>query len=648
MLYLYNTILLKGLKVMSKKHREQSNTKKGKNCWKNTSVFINPKENTDINQEVLKKLSEDATRHVLTVPRKVNLLDINFDIQVEQSKKVEADTVKFADTTTAKFSNPDEDNGSNAQGKKKDFVLGKDQEAFLESALGEPEISDEKLAILSFFRLNMHRGITRQEVSDFFNTYFGIKTFRVIKNKLKVLGIEMVLGLVIDLRHRYVPKEKLRYPEKRLLKKVKREVEKQKTTVQNEEKNLPKAETSEMANEVIDEVKSETGEEMVSNEHRINEPVGLKTLFQSKKNVRYYFLADDIFDFRIKTFVELIDNLASLGIQPVFCMFEEDLPKLDAKKEECFAAQHFLKLFAMDDNGDYTCLFHGNRPSGDNFINYCLNNKVTVVTGDPLTILNCKMNSVKVYVPDFFKTRTPNPLKGDNVLGFDSCVALNVKKQDLNDLLKNAKSILLPDIVVGEVNKNVYLLRVCAYYGDVKKAERVSEVQDKNIVNFYKENSVDMVYTLDAGFKVFARFAKVPCIFLKDKLLVQSNIEIYDIIKNHKYSEPEVDISEVNKVFYDSLINYENGKLRMDSDTKAFVFVYRKEFKRTESIKYLDLFTGDKIIITKKNKILITELTDVKLGVGRILFWGTESELYKKYPKFCAEFKSFKGNWGIK
>lgn len=648
---------------MGKKHRALLNAKKGQNSEQ--SLGIKPEE--------LKKLSEDFSKCSLTVFSKVNLTEFQCKQPSFEEEEPVIGSIKFSENAMVKSSNPDKDDGMKKSNKNKESLSEKDIDSFFENAFCEPDISDEKLAILNFFKLNSERKLTREEVSDFFNTYFKIKTFKIIKRKLKSLGIEEVLEFVIDLRHRYTPEGEIHYPDKGLLDKIVVEAEDADEKVSSENTNEVISDNTEEAkqllennsiqeeneskevsliSETVDEVpkneivapesSNESEADVISQEQRIVEPINLKKLFQSRKNVRYYYFADDIFEFRLKPFIELVEKIVSQGIQPVFCLFEEDVPKLDAKKEDSYAAQHFLKLFALDDNGDYTCLFHGNRPTDDNFINHCLNNKVTVVTGDAFTILNCRMNGVNVFIPDHCKDRTPNPFKGDKVLGFDSCVAINMKNTEIDELVREAKSIVLSDIQLSEIHSNIYLCRLCAYYGEIRKAEKISDNSDKNIVNFYKENPVDMVYTLDAGFKVFARFAKVPCTFLVDNLKQPANIELYDIIRNHKYSEPDIDVSKVDNVFYDSLINYVDGKLRMDADTRGFVYVYRKGFKKTDSFKYLELFVGDRIMIVKKNKILITELVDLRRGVGKVLFWGTETEMVQKYPEYSSEFKAFK------
>ena len=625
---------------MSKKHRTLSSTKKGQNSEQ--SLGINP--------EDLKKLSEDFSRHKITVFSKVNLKDFLLEQPSFEEETTAIGSIELSDKAIVRSSNPDKDDGKKRSDKNKESLSEKDIDSFFESALSEPGISDEKLAILNFFKLNCARKLTREEVSEFFNAYFKIKTFKIIKRKLKSLGIEEVLKAVIDLRHRYTPKGQIHYPDKSLLDKIAIEAEEDEKVipkVTEEVKDLLETDSIQEGNEAkeassISETADESEADVTAEEQRIVEPVSLKKLFQAKRNVRFYYLADDIFEFRLKSFIELIEKIASQGIQPVFCLFEEDLPKLDSKKEDCFAAQHFLKFFALDDNGDYTCLFHGNRPTDDNFINHCLNNKVTVVTGDAVTILNCRLNGVNVFIPEHCKARTPNPFRGDKVLGFDSCVAINLKNTEIDELVRDAKTILLSDIQLNEIHSNIYICRLCAYYGEIKKAEKVSENSDKNIVNFYKENPVDMVYTLDAGFKVFARFAKVPCTFLVDNLKLTANTDIYDLVRNHKYSEPDIDVSKVDNVLYDSLINYVDGKLRMDSDTRGFVFVYRKGFKKTDSFKYLELFVGDWIMIVKKNRILITELVDLRRGVGKVLFWGTEMEMTKKYPEYSSEYRIFK------
>lgn len=647
---------------MGKKHRTLQNTKNGKSSEQSLSIM----------PEKLKKLSEDFAKGSVSVFYKVDVLEALTKAENESINR----GIKIPDASIAKCSNPDKDDGKKKCDKNKESLSEKDRDSFFENAIADPEITDEKLVILTFFQLNSLRKLTREEVSEFFNTYFKIKTFKVIKRKLKSLGIEKVLEFVIDLRHRYTPEGEIFYPEKALLDRIVVETENVSNAIQNTvntnsvkdslEKSQddteagvkgvsepkaevpePKAEVSEPEAEVpISDKKN--AEKKSSEEQWITEPVSLKKLFLNKKNVRYYFFADDIFDFRLKSFIDLIEKITSQGIQPVFCLFEEDLLKLDAKKEECYAAQHFLKLFAMDDSGEYTCLFHGNRPTEDSFINHCLNNKITVVTGDAVTILNCKMNSVNVFIPECCKDRTSNVCKGDKILGFDSCVAINLNNSEIDELLKEAKTILLSDIQLKEIHSNLYLLRLCAYYGEIKKAEKVSENMDKNIVHFYKENPVDMVYTLDAGFKVFARFANVPCTFLAEHLKQHATFDLYDIVRSHRYSEPDIDVAKVQKVFYDALINYVDGKLRMDSTTRDFVFVYRNEFKKTDSLKYIELFVGDKIFILRKNNVLLTEVIDIKQGIGKILFWGTEFEMLKQYPQYSIGYKNLKIKTNLK
>ena len=129
-----------------------------------------------------------------------------------------------------------------------------------------------------------------------------------------------------------------------------------------------------------------------------------------------------------------------------------------------------------------------------------------------------------IFLTLSLKELFPSPFDSKGkVLGFDSCVAF-LKKEDIIPLLSGAKTILLSDVQVREIPNNSYILKVCAYYGKVKKAEpQISGIADQTIVNFYKNNVVDIVYTMDSGFMVFAKFAKIHCEFIKDKSGVTSS-----------------------------------------------------------------------------------------------------------------------------
>lgn len=365
----------------------------------------------------------------------------------------------------------------------------------------------------------------------------------------------------------------------------------------------------------------------------------LSNLFALNKKTKNFILGDDVYHkMGIEDFFDFLDEISSPDYIPVFWFFEHDLLVLDSKKEYSVLARHLIKFMAEDENNTYTCLVQGNKPSGRKLADFCSENHITCVTGKYDDILECRLHSAKVIIPEFFKKKFPNPLKGDKVVGFDSSAAF-MKESAINELLSDAKTLILSSIQATElVNPNIYLLKVCAYYGQIRGAKRVaSNPPDKDIVQFYKTNPVDIVYTFDSGFRMFAKFANVPCQLIK-KFIQFTPSDISKKI-NSIFSRGfnEEGLEDCDRIVFDTLADSFDGKMRFYSQNEDFngiVTIFRNSHKMKFTVHYIDLINGDIIVVRKNKKALVAEVTNSKNCVGKIRFFGEEAELPRKFPNY--------------
>lgn len=394
---------------------------------------------------------------------------------------------------------------------------------------------------------------------------------------------------------------------------------------------------SENTSENVEPIESESEKEQKNKDEK--KEIRLSDLLAVNKKTKNFIFSDDIYhEMNIEDFLAFIDEIASTDYVPVFWFFEHDLLILDSKKENSVLARHLIKFMAEDEDNNYTHLVQGDKPKGRKLVDFCSENHITCVTGKYDDILECRLHSAKVHIPKFFKERFPNPLKGDKTIGFDSSAAY-MKENAINELLSDAKTVILSSIQVTElINPNIYLLKVCAYYGQIRGAKRISSnPPDKDIVQFYKTNPVDVVYTFDSGFRMYAKFANVPCQLIK-KFVQFTPSDISKKI-NSIFSKDfnEENLEDSDRIVFDTLVDTFDGKMRFypqNEDFDGIITVFRNGHKLRPRVHYFDLINADFIIIRKNKKALVAEITNAKNCVGKIRFFGEEAELPRKYPNF--------------
>ncbi len=503
------------------------------------------------------------------------------------------------------------------------------------------KVDVEKL--IEFLLANKKRGVTRSEVVEF----VGVSSFGIIKAKLgRVKNFEKYFAIIKDLRKDKPPVGELCNPF---------ESETAQEKVDNTD-NSSKVEDSNYALKITAIEPCDVTEEpnnIETSKSNVKDVYKKKAKMNSEANtfVPKYNLSDivgikhklknimfdqSIYSLGLNNFNEILEQVVNHNEKPVLWFSVREINDFDHKKSaKNIFPQQILKLIALDTNHTYTKLIP-NKPTGDKLAIFCKDNDITLVSGDPKTIAWCKLYGAKFQIPKYYLQKYPNPFKGKGICGLDTNVIL--EPQEMVSLVLNQYATsMLSDIQVEETSGSPEIFRYCAYYGRFKKAERMYNYNDHDIVSFYKSNPVDMFYTNDYGCAAFARVESIPyemyfkknqiveeCILNKLNSCVGYDLAFYDNIKSGE------------EIKFDCFIDKKsNGKLHFLKSTDFDISVFDSQNKkRTSNFRFIAVENHDIIVLRKNETILIAAVTNTTEAIGKVLYYGQENKLPKKYNCF--------------
>lgn len=352
-----------------------------------------------------------------------------------------------------------------------------------------------------------------------------------------------------------------------------------------------------------------------------------KTLLYSnlfyRKIVKVLF-DSSILDLTINQFNGILKKMSRNGIRPKFIVFTEDVFQLDMKKNESFLAKELLKFFAQDSENNFHELFDGKKPTQKLLGKFCAEYQFTLVSGITKNIVWAKLYNVEVIIPDPFLKKIPNPCHGKGIVGLDSCM-MSIHQKELDELLKNYEKILISDIQLEEIPGG-YLLDLVALYGDVDFASRNSRDKDQNICNFYGENKVAAMYTIDYGCFLFGKLSHVNCILYDYSKASRSSL--LKIANNLFTRVNEVQIGD--EIIFDKMTNIIDNAIMILNDFPNISIFTPIGQKRDKEIR--KAYSQDFLTIHISNTVIIAQIR--KRQRALVLYVGQETDTPREYKKF--------------
>lgn len=353
--------------------------------------------------------------------------------------------------------------------------------------------------------------------------------------------------------------------------------------------------------------------------------------------VKNFIFDESIFKLDTKIYQKLLQEIMSPNYRPVIWLFESQLFYLDKVKENYPVARDLLKFFAQDDDNKYTKLLQGEMPKADELGKFCKNNDIILVSGKAPNIVWCKVNDVKVIIPNYFKNLHRSPFTGNEIIGIDSCV---MGAPYMKSIFPKTKTVWISDIQLQERGfSESEFYTVLAYYGKFGRAEMIDGHHDKSIINFYKQNGVEKVYGADYGFKVFAKLVglEVELIYVNEQMNSRSTSTMLEVIKSKSSTVPEevLKFKSGNFIKLDSIIEICCGRLRIFVDNKNVdisVYDSRKRQKKSP-LRFIEVEKNDVITVCRANTVLIIEVVIAADAIGKILYYGDEKNIPKNLLK---------------
>ena len=355
---------------------------------------------------------------------------------------------------------------------------------------------------------------------------------------------------------------------------------------------------------------------------------------ESYKVVNYIF-DTKLFNLSMHIFEKILSDIITAKIKPVIWVFENQLMYLDNMKEKNPVAQDMLKYFASDDSFFKTEFLEGEIPTGEELAKFCKDNDLMLVSENALNIAWCKIYNTKFLIPRYFLEKNPLPFVGNEVIGVDSCVLGN---RYLENIFEKIRTIWISDIQLRERNfSNSEFCKILAYYGKFGIAEKKYEINDRNIVNFYKEKGVDKVYTADYGFKAFAKFAnlKTEIVYINSMMTFYAKPKIIEKFeernKKSKQENLTVTIGDIIKI--DTMcktVGRERYVLKEMNGVHIQVYDSYNCLK-TSCNNIIKIKEGDVLVIENIIKTLLIQIISTDECSGKVLFYGDKERLPKYF-----------------
>lgn len=355
---------------------------------------------------------------------------------------------------------------------------------------------------------------------------------------------------------------------------------------------------------------------------------------ESYKVVNYIF-DTKLFNLSMHIFEKILSDIITAKIKPVIWVFENQLMLLDNMKEKNPVAQDMLKYFASDDPFFKTEFLEGEIPNGEELAKLCKDNDLMLVSENALNIAWCKIYNAKFLIPRYFLEKNPSPFVGNEVIGVDSCVLGN---RYLESIFRKIRTIWISDIQLRERNfSNSEFCKILAYYGKFGIAEKKYEINDRNIVNFYKEKGVDKVYTADYGFKVFAKFAnlKTEIVYIDSMMTSCAKPKIIEKFEErNRKCKPEnltIVIGDIIKI--DTMCKtVDRERYVLKEMNGVHIQVYDSYNRpKTSCNNIVKIKENDVLVIENIINTLLIQIISTDDCSGKVLFYGDKERLPKYF-----------------
>lgn len=319
-------------------------------------------------------------------------------------------------------------------------------------------------------------------------------------------------------------------------------------------------------------------------------------------------------------------------------------------------AKSLLKFVASDRESKYSIADTSQPESSRELVKYAKKHKAIIITDNVLTICFAKLYKVQYRI---LKQIIENPFdsESDLICGIDASVISN-SVYDLQLLFSTFRGICICDVTLYELEKVNYgdftleeresaefVLASIAYFGNVKQSTTRLDNADKSIVNFYKENQVNLimggkfkaVLTADSGFASYSRCENVPYVLcLQDMNLTSDFIDFMEnkfdfnahIINNEFY------FKSIANAVNESYIEINTYRLLLNR-VIIHVFSSNQILKEVfESV--VRIYPEDVVVLRNAENIIVLRFVNAKEAKARIWYTGSVEKLPEKYKKFLV------------
>lgn len=345
-------------------------------------------------------------------------------------------------------------------------------------------------------------------------------------------------------------------------------------------------------------------------------------LFNGK--TRKVLFDSSILDLTITQFNSILKKMAREGIKPKFIVFAEDVLMLDLKKDVNYLARELLKFFAQDGDNSFYEIFDGEKPTQKLLGKYCSQYQFILISGNAKNVAWAKLYNAEVIIPEPFLKKIPNPCHGEGVVGLDTCM-MSVHQGELKKLLSNYEKILISDIQLEELTGG-YLLELIAYYGEVEIASRRKKDKDQSICEFYTENKVTAMYTIDYGCYLFGKVCHINCILYDYSRASESSLLKLASSLFLQYTE----IKSGDEIILDQMTNIADNAVMILNEFPNIAIFSPIGQKRENEVR--KAFSQDYLTIRIFDIVIIAQIK--KRQRALVQYTGQENNTPREYKKF--------------
>ena len=388
----------------------------------------------------------------------------------------------------------------------------------------------------------------------------------------------------------------------------------------------------------------------------------LEELQETPKNWKYQNV---VFDISVLNYTRdyFFKHLALIS-NPMLLIYGSLVDELDKvnHKESIYTdyqrryAKSLLKFIAADEENKYSNACSEHFESSKDLVKFAKRFKAIIITNNVLTIFFAKLNKVKYRV---LKEVIESPFDSESKLicGIDTSI-ISHSIEDLRLMFSPFKGISICDVTLYELEKVIngefstnekesakFILACIAYFGTVQFSRQRLSNADKSIVNFYKENQVNLVMsgkfkavlTADSGFAAYSRCENVPYVLCLNNQ--SSNSEFTEFMENQFDFEEYI---QDDHFYFHSLVNSANSTyIEINTYMLLLRRVIIQVFSQNQVLKEVTesivrIYPEDVVVLRNADNVIILRFSDAKEAKGKIWFAGLVENLPEKYKKFLV------------